>query len=136
MRAALAAILAIMALSAQAQGTWVGECTVEKPCAVVADVPAAPAGATLATCTLNGAPGGVQTKPIVAKATLPAPFNTNVTIKDPTCFWYPLTLASGTYSFTAAVADTGGRSSPLTDPLSVTVLQPIAPPANLRLLGN
>ncbi len=104
----------------------------------MADPPSVPAGnPAITSCTLSGLPGGAVVKPVVAKASLPAPHNTSAAIKDPTCWWPGLVLAPGAYSLTATVTDASGRSGAATDPpLAVTVLTPLGPPAVLRLLAQ
>lgn len=130
-------LMLLVIQSAQAQGTWVGECTAAAPCAAIADPPAVAAGQpAIATYTLNGLPGGAQVKPLVARSTLPAKVQAATPApKDPTCYWFPIVLPAGSYSLTASVQDASGRSSPASDPpIAVTVLAPLAPPGVLRLL--
>lgn len=131
--AALAALLLVMcAPSAHAQGTWVGECTAQKPCAAFATPPA-----EAVSCVLAGLPSGAQEKPVVDRASIsPAP-PPSANVPARTCYWPGLVLAPGSYALTATVKDAGGRSSAATGPLSVTVLMPLATPTELRLFpGN
>lgn len=124
-------LMLLVIQSAQAQGTWSGECTAAKPCAAFADPPA-----EAVSCTLNGLPSGAQEKPVVDRSSIsPAP-PAAAGVQARTCYWPGLVLAPGSYALTATVKDAGGRSSPATSPLSVTVLTPLAPPGGLRLFGQ
>lgn len=129
---ALSLLILSRASFAQTAGTWIGECTSAHPCTALADVPVA-LNTTPTACVLSGLPGAPRETPVINKTDLPQ--EQQAVMQEPkVCRWPTITLSPGSYTLTAIAKDAAGRISDPSNPLSVTVLQPLSAPGNLRLV--